>query len=190
VAVEITLNLISPEKRRRHRLRRLGLLGLLVSLLLAGGNVYLHRLYREQQSQWEGRAASLREEIAKAGQSLTALQSRLSPKERERLVERVKLYNGIIQGAAFSWSRLLFELEQTLPTNIALVEIQPDFAANRITLTGEAKTMEDLLQCVRRLQERERFQQVYLLQHGVKRGQTGTTKVSFTISLRYRGEVI
>jgi len=188
--MEITLDLISPETQRRRRLRRLGLLGLSVSLLLTLGNVALYRSYGEEQSRWEGRIASLREEISKAQRNLGTLQSRLSPEERERLVERVKLYNGIIQGAAFSWSRLLLELEQSLPRSIALVEIQPDFAATRITLMGEAKTMEDLLQCVRRLQERERFQQVYLLQHGVKKGQTGTTKVSFTISLRYRGDVI
>lgn len=188
--MEITLNLISPEITRRRRLRRLGLLGLLLSLLFAGGNVYLHRLYREEHSRWEGRVTLLREEVTKVQQDLAALARRLPPEERERLVERVKLYNGIIQGAAFSWSRLLFELEQSLPPNVALMEIQPDFAANRITLTGEARTMEDLLQGVRKLQGRERFQQVYLLQHGVKKGQPGATKVGFTISLRYRGEVI
>lgn len=188
--MEITLSLISPEIQRRHRLRRLGLLGLFVSLLFTLVNSALYRSYREEQSRWAGQVAVLQQEVLQAERNLTVLQSRLSPEQRERLVERVKLYNSIIQGAAFSWSRLLFELEQSLPTNIALLEIQPDFAASRVTLTGEAKTMEDLLQCVRRLQERERFQQVYLLQHAVKSGQTGPTKVSFTISLRYRGEVI
>jgi Tfp pilus assembly protein PilN len=188
--MEITLNLISPERKRRRRLRRLGLLGLFVGLLLAVANSSLYRSSREEQSRWEGRGGALREEVAKAERNLATLQGRLSPAERERLVERVKLYNDIIQGAAFSWSRLLFELEQSLPRSIALLEIQPDFAATRVTLTGEAKTMEDLLQCVRRLQERERFQQVYLLQHGVKGEPPGPTKVRFTISLRYRGDVI
>ncbi|MEE8283065.1 MAG: PilN domain-containing protein, partial [candidate division NC10 bacterium] len=98
------------------------------------------------------------------------------------------LYNQIIQGSTFSWSHLLFELERAIPANVALVEIQPNFVEGDIILTGTAKTMEDLLGCVRSLKERDAFYQVYLLKHAVNKDRTRGGGMQFSVSLRYRGE--
>lgn len=186
--MEITLNLVSLEVQRRRRLYQLAVGGLCLGLLLALGNFFLYRSSQADLRIAEQRLARYQHAVGQREQSLATLTTRLTPQEVDRLGERVKLYNGIIEGATFSWSQLLFELERAIPANVALVEIQPHFIDGNITLTGTAKAMEDLLRCVRRLKERDTFHQVYLLKHEALKGRTGASRMQFIISLRYQGE--
>jgi Tfp pilus assembly protein PilN len=188
--MEITLNLVSPEIQRRRRLYHLGVGGLCVGLLLGIGNVFLYRSSSTDLRIAEQQLQRYQEALRTREQSLAGLSARLTPRQVETLGARVKLYNRIIQGATFSWSQLLFELERTIPRNVALVEIQPKFGEGEVILTGSAKTMEDLLLCVRRLKERDAFHHVYLLEHQVEKNPTGDGRMEFTISLRYRGEAV
>ncbi|MFQ5801934.1 MAG: PilN domain-containing protein [Candidatus Methylomirabilales bacterium] len=186
--MDITLNLASPQIRKRRRLHHLALGGLCLNLLLGFGNFLLYRSSQAELRIFEERVREYQEALRRTERSLATPTNRLSPAEVDRLGARVTLYNGIIQGANFSWTRLLFELERAIPANVTLVEIQPNFAEGRVILSGDAKTMEDLLRCVRQLKEREAFHQVYLLRQGAKKDQTGNTRLWFTISLRYRGD--
>lgn len=184
--MDITLNLVSSDIRKRHRLHHLAVGGLCLNLLLGLGNFYLYRSTQADLRISEERLERYQKAVREREESLAALPHRLSPSELKRIQSRVDLYNGIIVGATFSWTGLLFELERSVPANIILKEIQPDFGKSAVTLSGTAKSMEDILRCVERLKERDAFYQVYLLDHAVKEGRTD---VQFTISLRYRGEV-
>lgn len=186
--MEITLNLVSPEIRKRRRLYHLAVGGLCLGLLLGLGNFLLYRSSHADLRIAEQQRERYQEALRKQKQSLATLSARLPSREVESLDARVKLYNQIIQGAAFSWSRLLFELERAIPANVALAEIQPKFGEGSVILVGTAKTMEDLLLCVRRLNEQDAFHDVYLLRHEAKEGQAADRGTQFTISLRYRGQ--
>ncbi len=186
--MDITLNLASPAIRRRRRLRRLALGGLCLNLLLGIGNVLLYRSFQADLRTYEERVRQARQALGQTAASPALPAPRLSTQEMDRLVAQVKLYNQIIEGANFSWTRLLFELERAIPANVTLVEIQPDFAKGGVTLSGDAKTVKDLLRCVRRLKERGAFHQVYLLRQGMKKDKTGNGRLRFIISLRYREE--
>lgn len=186
--MEITLNLVSSEILKRRRLYHLAVGGLCLSLLLGLGNFVLYRSSQADFRIAEQRLQRYQDAVREREQSIATLTSHLTPQEVEHLGARVKLYNRIIQGAAFSWSHLLFELERAIPATVALGEIQPKFAEGNVILTGTAKTMDDLLRCVRRLKDRDSFHQVYLLSHEAKKGRTGNSGMHFTISLRYRGE--
>ena len=186
--MDITLNLVSPAIQKRRLLHQLAVGGLCLGLLLGLGNFLLYRSSQADLRIAAERRERYQEALRKQKQSLATLAARLPSKEIEGIAARVKLYNQIIQGAAFSWSQLLFELERAIPANVALAEIQPKFGEGSVILVGSAKTMEDLLLCVRRLDEQEAFHEVYLLRHDVQKGQTGDSGMQFTISLRYRGQ--
>jgi Tfp pilus assembly protein PilN len=183
--MDITLNLASPEILKRRRLYHLAVGGLCLSLLLALGNFLLYRSSQADLRIAAQRIREAQEAIQKRERSLATLPDRLPPSEMARLDARVKLYNQIIEGANFSWSGLLFELERAIPANVALDEIQPDFGEGAVTLVGTARSMEDILRCVERLKERDAFHRVYLLNQEVKEKDAA---VRFTISLHYRGE--
>ncbi len=183
--MDITLNLVSPAIRKRRRLHHLAVGGLCLSLLLGLGNFFLYRSSHADLRIAEQRLAKYQEAVRQRESSLSTLPHRLSRKEMARLDARIKLYNKITEGANFSWSGLLFELERVIPKGVALGAIQPEFGKGDVILSGTARTMEDILRCVQRLKEREAFHQVYLLNHAADKRDAG---VQFTISLRYRGE--
>ncbi len=183
--MDITLNLASSDIRKRRRLYHLAVGGLCLNLLLGLGNFLLYRSSQAELRISEKRLRQYQARVRERERSLAILPHRFSPKEMEHLAERIDLYNRIIQGANFSWTRLLFDLERAIPANVTLGEIQPDFGKGEVTLSGTAKSMEDILRCVRRLKERDAFHQVYLLNHA---GEEGNTTLRFTISLRYRRE--
>lgn len=183
--MDLILNLASSDVRKRRRLRQLAVGGLCLNLLLGLGNFLLYRSSQADLQSAEARLHRVQEAVRQRENSLAALPHRLSPKEIEQFGARIALYNQIIQGANFSWTRLLFQLERAIPAHVTLSEIQPDFGGGSVTLSGTAKTTEDVLRCVQRLKEREAFHQVYLLNQRAKKG---NTPVEFTISLHYRGE--
>lgn len=184
--MDITLNLVSPAIRRRRRLHQLAVAGLVLSVLLGIGNVLLYRSFQADLRISEERVQQARHVLRQREGSAGPQTAHLSSEEIDRLGKRVKLYNQIIEGANFSWTRLLFELERAIPNNVTLGAIQPDFSKGGVTLSGDAKTMDDLLRCVRSLKDREAFHEVYLLQHAVKEEKGGKPKLQFTISLQYR----
>jgi Tfp pilus assembly protein PilN len=182
--MDITLNLASPETLKRRRLHHVAVGGLCLGVLLGLGNVHLYGVSQADLRVAEQRIREAQEAIQKREHSLATLPDRLSSTEMARLDARIKLYNHIIKGANFSWSGLLFELERAIPPGVALDEIQPEFGAGGVTLSGQARTMEDILRCVQQLKARDAFHDVYLLNHQAKEKEN---KVQFTISLRYRG---
>ena len=183
--MEITLNLASPETLRRRQLRHLAVGGLCLSVLLGLGNVLLYTLSQADLRSSEEQLRQQQELVQERERNLASLPHRLSPKELEHFGSRIALYNRIIQGANYSFSRLLFELERAIPPNVTLTEIRPDLGGEAVTFLGNAKSMEDLLRCIEQLKGQEAFHQVYLLNHAEEKGNTG---LRFTISLKYRGD--
>lgn len=183
--MDIILNLASPEIRKRRRLYHLAVAGLCLSLLLGLGNGLFYWVSQADLRSAEEQLRQQQETVQERERALAALPHRLSPKEVERFGARIALYNRLILGANYSFTRLLFELERAIPANVTLTEIQPDLGGGAATLSGMAKAMEDLLRCIERLREREAFHQVYLLNHSMEKD---SSSVRFTISLRYREE--
>jgi Tfp pilus assembly protein PilN len=183
--MDITLNLASSATRQRRRLHYVAVGGLCLNLLLAVANLLLYRASQEDLRMATERLRQRQVAVQHKEDLLATLPQRLSTKDLEDFGARITLYNRIMQGANFSFAHLLFELERAIPPNVTLTEIQPDIDRGGVTLSGTAKTMEDMLRCVERLKERKDFQQVYLLSHGVEKGKAS---VRFTISLRYGGE--
>jgi len=183
--MDITLNLASPAIRKRRRLYQLAVGGLCLSLLLGLGNALLYHISQADLRSSQEQLRQQQELVQEKERVLASLPHRLSPKELEHFGSRITLYNRIIHGASYSFTRLLFELERAIPPNVALTEIRPDLGGGAVTFFGNAKSMEDLLHCIERLKGQEAFHQVYLLNHAEEKGNTG---LRFVITLKYRGD--
>jgi Tfp pilus assembly protein PilN len=100
---------------------------------------------------------------------------------------RVDAYNRILVAAAFPWTRLLMELEASLPPRVGLTTIQPDPVTGTVTLQGAGRSFADVVAFVHSLEQRAAFREVILLRHG-EQNRGGTTPLivnDFSIKLRY-----
>ncbi len=113
----------------------------------------------------------------------------------KEIKKEVEFVNGIIVRESFSWTDLLTRLEATVPPNISIIRISPDFSGGTVKLSGAGKSMDDIFKFVAMLGESERFSDVFLLKHseggkeGRRRVKSGKA-VLFDISAGYGGEAL
>jgi len=114
-------------------------------------------------------------------------------RDAEQQRRRVESINRIIARKTFSLSRLLTELEKRAPDGLYLVQISPDFSGQKITVSGVARSMNEVLQFVDRLSSSGSLKEVYLIKHsGTEKGNAakaainaGDDAVLFSISAGY-----
>ncbi|MBI5562352.1 MAG: PilN domain-containing protein [Deltaproteobacteria bacterium] len=85
-----------------------------------------------------------------------------------RLRKEAEFINKIIVRESFSWTRLLTNLERSVPENVSIVQISPEFAGNKIVITGAAKGLGDAIIMVERLGASAAFKDVFLIKHAEK----------------------
>jgi hypothetical protein len=117
-------------------------------------------------------ATSLDDEVAR----LTIERSSLREKDRvlravrvdKATADRWTALKGLVDLRSFSWTGLLFGLEATLPKDIRLKAITPEFRKGRFFLTLEAvaRNAEDAVPLVKTLEDRPEFADVFLAQIG------------------------
>jgi len=110
------------------------------------------------------------------------------------LPARVDTFNQILAASAFSWTRLLMELEASLPPRVGLTAIQPDPSTGAVTLQGTGRGFGDVVAFVQHLEQRSAFRDVILLRHSeqARGGSPPVVLNEFSIKLQYgagaRGE--
>lgn len=121
------------------------------------------------------------EELEKRAGAPAAEGSGLSKKD-------IDFINTTLARRAFSWTSLLTDLEASLPGNVYLSRITPDFAKGAVNVTGVAGTLKDALDMVDMMGSSGRFKRVFMLKHseeGKKGGSGGA--VVFSLSAGYEG---
>lgn len=102
------------------------------------------------------------------------------------LVKKIKAINEIIYKETFSWTELLSALEQSVPRNISIVEITPEFDEGTIEIGGVAKSMDGVFKFVEKLGASKRFSDAVLLKHSENKKRSGSGgDLVFTISVSY-----
>ncbi len=114
----------------------------------------------------------------------------LPPGTREALAAlpaRVDAYNQILAASAFSWTRLLMELEASLPARVGLTAIQPDPSTGVVTLLGAGRSFGDVAAFVQHLEQRAAFRDVTLLRHSeqARGGSPPVVLYEFSVRLQY-----
>ncbi len=105
----------------------------------------------------------------------------LSEHMMQQLPGEVALANQIIEKRSFSWTRFLSELEQAIPTHVAISSIRLDPGRLVIHLTGTAVSLEDVTTFTVALQDHPTFKNPVLGQHR----DAGNGTVEFDLTLHY-----
>ena len=106
----------------------------------------------------------------------------LSDQAVSRLSFEIELANQLLQKRTFSWTRFLTELEQTVPSRLALSSVRLDQAGTMVRVTGTAMTLEDITAFTVGLQDHAMFNDPILAQH--RDGPNGL--VEFDVTVQYR----
>ena len=145
------------------RPRPLSTIVLVIGLALATFALLEYRAAREQLGAQEARTA----EIRKSGKRSTST-VRANPRDLEASAREYKQAQLALQRLALRWNELFTALESTRPAGVALLAIEPDPGKSIVKLTAEAKTAEDMLDYVERLQTAGGLADVVLTGHQIK----------------------
>lgn len=127
------------------------------------------------------------------------------PGDQIALVQgKIAFANLLSEKRAFSWTRLLSELEETVPANVSIGSVKLDFQQSNIVVDGLARSLQDVNVFVRTLQTHRAFQKAVLAKHEVHKGRDGGAEtmpieggmddprhaIAFTLAVDYRAAVM
>src|SRR5438445_8520330 len=103
---------------------------------------------------------------------------------RARLTAQVAFTNDLIAKRAFSWTRFLSDLEETVPPRVSINSIRLDFKDAVIAIGGSALSLKDLTTFIVSLEDHRAFKDANLLQHRVRDNDI----VDFSLTVRYQSQ--
>ena len=163
----IQTNLSSRPFYNEHVLRlALTVVGGLVILATAINVVQAVRLTGQQRA-LGSHAAQSEAEAARLRTQAVAARSQINPKELESVAAAAREANAIIDQRAFSWTALFGTFEQSLPPDVRIVAVQPRQESDgrvMISVSVQAKRVEDLDAFVEALEGTKRFRKVLTLE--------------------------
>jgi Fimbrial assembly protein (PilN) len=126
------------------------------------------------------------------------------PGDQIALVQgKIAFANLLSEKRAFSWTRLLSELEETVPANVSIGSVKLDFQQSSIVVDGLARSLQDVNVFVQTLQTHQAFQKAVLAKHDVHKGRDGGAAmtieggadaphhdIEFTLAVDYRAAIM
>ena len=122
----------------------------------------------------------------------------VSDERLKELEQEVSFTNQMLAKRAFSWTRVLTDLEEAVPPHVSIGSIALSFkdGVSTITLTGSAFGLRDLTALVNDMESHAAFRQVVLSHHqtqgspekadGQLRDKDGPRAVEFSLTVTYR----
>ncbi|MBK7492183.1 MAG: PilN domain-containing protein [Nitrosomonas sp.] len=140
---------------------------LLIGLLVLAGVLLQFRQVTEEVNHWTNRV----ERLEKQQQQKAAPRTRSSPRIKEfsqEIRKEITQANAILDQINLPWETLFDAIEHAATEEIALLSLQPNVASRTLRLSGEAKSMSELLDFVEALERELVFENVHLLNYKVK----------------------
>jgi Fimbrial assembly protein (PilN) len=116
---------------------------------------------------------------------------------------KIAFANLLSEKRAFSWTRLLSELEETVSANVSIGSVKLDFQQSSIVVDGLARSLQDVKVFVETLQTHRAFQKAVLAKHEMHKGRDGGAVVpiegrvdaphhdiEFTLAVDYRAAIM
>ncbi len=173
------------QSRRRTLLLGAGVAGLILALAVQVG---LWSSLRRDGEDIGRRLSQMEDQVRRHEEEVRAIRAGIPQAALKRYQAKVAAYNQILEASAFSWTRLLVELEHAVPPGVHLREVQPDPSTGRVTLSGVAPSFDAIARLVRGLSERTSFKDVYLLRQSTRTAAAGGgAGEDFTVTLLYQG---
>ena len=87
----------------------------------------------------------------------------------------------------FSWTKLLTDLESSVPKRIMMNAISLDEKTNTVLLIGSTQSLQDLNLLIHQLEKHQAFRDVILTQHAnkKKKGAKGQPRIVFSMKVLY-----
>lgn len=161
--MQIRINLSQHQYQRRLTVGLFWVVILGLAFGLAFYNCELIYYYNRQLAGLNERNENLKAELEEVRQIVG--ENGLSEGELAALFKRVDYVNVLIEKQAFSWTWLIYRLEECTPDEISITEIMPSFAESNIKIVGLGKTVDDIARFVSNLQASNCFEDVFLLEH-------------------------
>ena len=161
--------------------KRIGILGFVTLLVSCWFALLLWQTHQQQQNVLSAITQKLTAINQKQSQKLNKLNGNtapaISPKQLRQLTDDFNVLTT-------PWNMLFDAIEQSNNQNVALLTIEPNVLKQQITLIGEAKNLESILQYIRVLEQQNNLSQVYLQKHSVI--ETSNEKpLSFTVIAKW-----
>ncbi|MXS82201.1 PilN domain-containing protein [Nitrosomonas oligotropha] len=140
---------------------------LLIGLLVLAGVLLQFRQVTEEVNHWTNRV----ERLEKHQQQKAAPRTRSTPRIKEfsqEIRKEITQANAILDQINLPWETLFDAIEHAATDEIALLSLQPNVASRTLRLSGEAKSMSELLDFVEALERELVFENVHLLNYKVK----------------------
>ncbi|TXI30605.1 MAG: fimbrial assembly protein [Nitrosomonas oligotropha] len=140
---------------------------LLIGLLVLAGVLLQFRQVTEEVNHWTNRV----ERLEKQQQQKAEPRTRSSPRIKEfsqEIRKEITQANAILDQINLPWETLFDAIEHAATEEIALLSLQPNVASRTLRLSGEAKSMSELLDFVEALERELVFENVHLLNYKVK----------------------
>jgi Tfp pilus assembly protein PilN len=156
------------------------------ALLLAAGLVAALAAgleYRHLAGEVERLERSIADSRRLARRDLPRLRAAAS--DPKQLAEEVRGANLVLAQLTLPWDALFGEIEAAGGDGVALLSIQPDAAGGTVRLTGEARSYQEVLAYVGRLERREALSRVFLTSHELRAG-GAQRPVAFAVLAHWR----
>jgi len=159
-----------------------GAVGLLTLVLLALTITGWMNARRDRASMAEERAM-----IADRDHRRAEAEEFLNRQENRTTRDMSQLLNEMIERKAFSWTRVLENLEKVMPPRVHLVSIHPELDEDNqlaLKMLVACDSRDRAIELVRRMEESRRFAQTYITREGHTQSATGDTE-QFEIAAIY-----
>jgi Tfp pilus assembly protein PilN len=164
-----------------------GAVGLVTLVLLALTITGWMNARRDRASMAEKRAL-----IADRDHRRAEAEEFLNRQENRNTRDMSQLLNEMIERKAFSWTRVLENLEKVMPPRVHLVSIHPELNDDnqlglKMLVAGDSR--DRAIELVRRMEESRRFAQTYILREGHSLSANGDSE-QFEIAAFYIPEML
>jgi hypothetical protein len=136
---------------------------LLIGALLASVALFEYRTLREELSVQEMKIAELRQAAKRSGRGNQAASG-----DAAAAAQELKVVHQAVQRLAFRWHDIFDALESAPVDGVALLAVEPDPAKGLVKISAEARSAEDMLEYVKRLQKADRLADVTLANHQLR----------------------
>jgi len=140
---------------------------LLIGLLVLAGVFWQYRQVTEEVNYWTNRV----ERLEKQQQQKAAPRTRAAPRVKEysqEIRKEITQANAILDQLNLPWETMFDAIEHAATEQIALLSLQPNVGNRTLRISGEAKSMAELLDFVEALERELVFENVHLINYKIK----------------------
>ncbi len=164
--------------------------GCLAALVVVGWWGWNSRAVDETAAAYERSTARIERATNEFVEQMRQDRQAFSQEQVAMIREQVAFANQLSEKRNFSWTKLLSDLEATLPPHVALVNIKLDFQESAIVLEGTAVRLQDVNAFITHLHAHRAFRHAVLDRHEARHERTendagGTDGLEFRLSVRY-----